>query len=205
MNDAAPSNDKLTDIRQTLTYGHRTSLRWKWLALGLAAFVFGVGFAIVRPASFTAYDWFMTVLAIAVGGFMLLHQLYRLLVPGKPILVLSPEGIRIHFEWLKDIVIPWHEVHGVDTIDFTGSFRGTPVPFTDVTVVLVSQAFYDRRVHVGSWFLRGPSWHNHFIPKGSMVQVAFHHELLAASAPELRAAIEARWRALGTAATASAP
>jgi hypothetical protein len=79
------------------------------------------------------------------------------------------------------------------------------VAFTGVTVVLVTQAFYDQHIHVDSWLLRGPNWHNFFIPKGSMMQVAFHHDALAAPAAELRTAIETRWRAFGGApATAAA-
>jgi hypothetical protein len=196
-------NDAVTDVQQTLTYSRRTSLNWRWLALGLVAFAFGVGFAYVRPADFTVYDWLMTAAALVLGPLLTAYALLRLLVPGKPALVLSPQGLRLHLEWVKDVLIPWREVHGVDTIDITDEFRGMPVIYPGVTVILVSKAFYDRYIHVDSLFLRGPAWDNLFIPKGSMVQVALHHEVLTATAQELRAAIEARWRAFGRA-TASA-
>lgn len=29
----------------------------------------------------------------------------------------------------EDVVIPWREVQGVDTVDISGSFNGTPVLF----------------------------------------------------------------------------
>lgn len=67
---------------------------------------------------------------------------------------------------------------GVDTIDISGTVRGTLITFSGVTVVQVSRAFYDRHIHLSSWLLRGPGWDFNFIPKGSLVQVALHHEAL---------------------------
>jgi hypothetical protein len=92
----------------------------------------------------------MVGFALAMAGVGALYGLVRLFVPGKPMLLMSPAGLRLHFDFLKTIVIPWHEVRGVDTIDIEGEFRGTPVLFTGVTVVLVSRQFYDRRIHVDS-------------------------------------------------------
>ncbi len=137
----------------------------------------------------------MLALTLAVGGASTLYGLVRLWSPGKPMLQMSPAGLRLHFDFLKTMVIPWHEVRGVDTTDIKGEFRGTPVLLTGVTVVLVSRKFYDRRIHVASWLLRGPGWDTNFIPKGDMVQVALHHDVLSASAAELRMAAEARWQA----------
>jgi hypothetical protein len=61
--------------------------------------------------------------------------------------------------------------------------------------VLVTKAFYDRVIHVDSWILRGPGWDAAYIPKDDMMQVAFHHEALPATAAELRTALETRWKA----------
>jgi hypothetical protein len=65
----------------------------------------------------------------------------------------------------------------------------------NVTVVVVSQRFYDTVIHVDSLLLRGPGWENWFVPKGDMVQVALHHEALPVTADTLHAAVLARWTA----------
>ena len=53
----------------------------------------------------------------------------------------------------------------------------------------------DRRIFVDSAFLRGPGWEANFIPKGSLVQMALHHELVSVEPRPLREAVEARWLA----------
>jgi hypothetical protein len=190
MNAAAP------DVHQTLRYGRQKQNRY-WLGIGALLLGLGGLIAYLQPQLFRtlSYDSFMLVLTFALGGFMLLIALFRLLFAGKPMLVLSPAGLRIHIEWVKDIVIPWREVQDVRTIDVTGRLRGQLVHFSGVTAVVVSRAFYDRHIHIGSWFLRGPGWDMNFIPADGTVQVALHHQVLPATAQELRAAVEMRWRA----------
>jgi hypothetical protein len=187
----------IADVQQTLAYSSRKQHRQWLISLGLPALVAGGVLVYIQPPDFTVFEWIMTAAALGLGGAMTLYTAFRLIVPGKPRLLLSPAGLRIHFEWHKDIVIPWREVQGVDTADIQARFRGTPVLFAGVTVVLVSRAFYDRHIHERSWFLRGPGWDTWFIPKGDQVQVALHHEALPATAQELRTAVEARWRAFG--------
>jgi hypothetical protein len=172
-------------------------VRWQLLAGGLFLFVFGVVFAYVQPSDFTLYDWAMTVFSIVGGAFACIYELVRLLLPPKPLVVLSPQGLRMRIEWVKEFLIPWREVRGVDTIDVTARFGREVMFVPGVTVVLVSKAFYDRYIYVGSWILRGPGWDSNFVPKGDMVQVALHHLLLDASAAELRLGVELRWRAFG--------
>jgi hypothetical protein len=182
------------NVHQTLAYSSRKLSR-RWLEIGLVLLAAGGVLAYIRPDSFTLFDWIMLPITLVLGVGLTLYALLRLWVPGKPLLRLSPAGVRLHIQWVKDIVIPWHEVLGVDTVDITGEVRGYPVVFSGVTVVLVSRRFYDRHIHVTSWFLRGPGWDTNFIPKGSTVEVALHHEALPATAQELRAAVEARWHA----------
>jgi hypothetical protein len=191
-------NDTATDVRQVLTYG-REKMNRRWLMIGVPILAAGLAFAYLQPGSFKRYDWFMTVGAIVLGGFMTGYALFRMLAPGKPLLALSPDGLRLTVEWVKTIRIPWHEVRGVDTIDITGYLRGQRMDFTGVTVVLVSKAFYNRHIHIRSFFLRGPGWDFNFIPKGRLMQVALHHEALPVEAHKLRAAVEARWRAFHSA------
>jgi hypothetical protein len=192
----------VTDVQQTLAYG-RQKMNRKWFGTGLVSLAAGALILYLGPDSLS--DWFMIVLAFVLGGFLVLYALFRTLVPGKPKLVLSPKGIRINIEWVKDIDIPWQEVRGVDTIDIRTTLYGYPVELLGVTVVLVSRAFYDGHIYIRSWVLRGPGWEANFIPKGSMVQVALQHEALPVEGPELRAAVEARWHAFrGAERTASA-
>jgi hypothetical protein len=197
-------DSKITDVREVLRYSRR-KLNLKWLAIGVPVTLVCLYLVFDRHGGFSAYDWLMSSLGIVVGGFMTVYALYRMIVPGKPMLVLSPAGIRLHIEWVKDIDIPWREVRGVDTIDITGMIRGIKVEFPGVTVVLVSREFYDKHIYIDSLFLRGPGWDTNFIPKGSMVQVALQHEALPATAAELRAAVEARWLAFRGATPAAAP
>jgi len=186
-------NGKSTDVHQTLSYSSAKIDR-KLLGLGLVALVAGTALAYTK-SSFGAHDRIMLAFTLVMGAGCTLYGLFRLLVPGKPALVLSPAGLHLHIDWVKDILIPWHQVRGVDTVDISRVFRGRKVMFRGVTVVLVSKAFYDRYIHVNSWFLRGPGWETNFVPKGRMVQIALHQEALPASADSLRTAVETRWQA----------
>ena len=192
---------KATDVRLTLAYGS-SKLALKLLGKGVVVLAAGAVLVFLQPDNF--FDWAVVALALAVGAPCALYGLARWLKP-KPMLILSPAGLRLHFDFLKDIVIPWREVRGVDSIDISGGFHYKyRFAASGVTVVLVSRDFYDRHIHVRSWFMRGPGWDYNFIPKGDMVQVALHHDWLSASAAELRTAVETRWRAFGKLARATA-
>jgi hypothetical protein len=108
-------------------------------------------------------------------------------------------GIHYRIPWVKEFLIPWREIRGVDTLDITSSNWSLRNPgtmtFSNVTVILVPKPFYDARIHVDSLLLRGPGWENNFIPKGDLVQVALHHELVSVEPRALRQAVEARWNA----------
>ena len=64
------------------------------------------------------------------------------------------------------------------------TLRYNTMTFHDLTVVMVPKQFYNSRIFVNSFFLRGPGWNANFIPKGSLVQVALHHELVSCSPQE---------------------
>lgn len=134
---------------------------------------------------------------VVVGGVITAFYLYRTLNPGTPYFVLSPQGILHHIELHRDVNIPWTEIHGVDSIDVTSHFRGDPVLHPNVTVFLVTKRFYDRFIHTDNLLVQGPNWNAYYIPKGDMVQVAMHDSQLPATAEELRAAVETRWKAFG--------
>jgi hypothetical protein len=67
--------------------------------------------------------------------------------------------------------------------------------FGNVTVIHLSKPFYDKHIFIGSPFLRGPGWGNVFNPKGALIQMALHHEIVSAEPRALREAVEARWQA----------
>ena len=86
--------------------------------------------------------------------------------------------------------MPWHEIQGVDTVDIKA--RGDIAPFRDVTVFLVSKEFYDAHVSVDPGRL---GWNTLVVPKGPLVQIALHHQLLSVKPQALRESVEARWHA----------
>jgi hypothetical protein len=154
-----------------------------------------------------------TLLAICVvvvaGTGITVFALWRRSNRGKPMFVLSPAGVHYRIAGVKTLLVPWREIRGIDTIDITSwnwSIRnpGT-MTFSNVTVVLVSKKFYDANIFTNSLFLRGPAWGNIFIPKGALVQVALHHELVSAEPKALRHAVEARWHAFRDQPPASVP
>ena len=125
--------------------------------------------------------------------------------PGKPDFTLSPAGIRYRIAGVKEFLIPWREIQGIETTDVeagywsmlwsTRTLSYNTIIFHDVTVALVPKQFYDTRIYVKSFLLRGPGWKANFIPKGAQVQVALHHEIVSVEPQALREAVEARWLA----------
>jgi hypothetical protein len=118
---------------------------------------------------------------------------------GKPIYLLSPAGVHYRGPGIKEILIPWHEIEGVDTIDITWRHwmarRTQLLTSRGVVVVLVSKPFYDAHIHRGL-FWRGPYWYEtKFIPKGDLIQCALHSEIVSVAPRDLRHAVESRWRA----------
>ncbi|WOH66921.1 hypothetical protein [Bradyrhizobium sp. BWA-3-5] len=49
-------------------------------------------------------------------------------------------------------------------------------------MILLPMPFYEQRIHVDSFLLHGPGGKASFIPKGSLMQVALHHELVSVEA-----------------------
>jgi hypothetical protein len=184
---------KVTDVHKTLAYASGKMGR-TFLRLGLTALAACSVLVWLQPSDFGKLEWAMTGFGLLVGAACTLYGFDRWLRP-KPLLVLSPKGVQITIDTLKTFLIPWHEVKRIETTDITGTWRGRTVFLPGVTVVLVTRAFYDRHIHVDSWFLRGPGWDTNFIPKGDLVQVALHHQMLEASAIELREAVTLRWKA----------
>ena len=148
----------------------------------------------------------MIVLCLAVGVALVGLALWRRWNSGKPLFTLSPDGIHYRVPMVKEVLIPWQEIQGVDTIDIEAGYWSMrsalyPIPsyntwvVRDVTVILLPKPFYDRRIFVDSFLLRGPGWNANFIVKGALVQMALHHALVSVEPRPLREAVEARWLA----------
>lgn len=162
---------------------------------------------------------FWTVLCLTVGSAIVAIALWTRFRPGRPLYTLSPRGILYRIPWCKTFLVPWRQVQGVETIDVetripfliwlfasspTSSYYRTMV-FRNVTAVLVSKQFYDSQILVDSYVLRGPGWRANFIPKGHLVQIALHHELVSVEPQSLDQAVKARWQAFGNQAAVELP
>lgn len=187
------------DVHQILEYRADTALA-RMLPTGLGLCFLGLLGLAVLDAGHRDFEFILAVgVLLTVGPGIIALALFKRANRGKPIFVLSPMGIHYRIPWVKEFLIPWREIRGIETIDVTSSnwsFRnpGT-VTFHNVTVILVPKPFYNARIFVDSLLLRGPGWENNFIPKGDLVQVALHHELVSAEPRTLREAVEARWQA----------
>ena len=193
------------DIRQILEYRiDRTLAKGVPYALWLILLgLFGLAIEDETPADIA----FASFIVITAGGGWIAWAIVRRPRPGKPLFVLSPQGVHYRFAAVKHVLVPWREIEGLDTIDITLRvwLRYTrEVVFHDVTVILVPKAFYDAHVHLDSLFMRGPYWGGTFVPKGDVVQMALHHESVSVDRETLRAAVEARWRAFRGAAAGAA-
>ncbi len=194
------------DVHQTLEYRMATAIV-RLLPTGLLLIFLGLSiFVLVDPDRERLGTFIGIVLCLVTGSAVIGVALWTRSSHGKPLFTLSQAGIHYRIPWVKTLLIPWREIRGVDTIDieagywsFSGSRFSLPtynvMICRDVTVVLLSKQFYDSRIFVGSFFLRGPGWKANFIPKGSLVQMALHHELVSVEPRALREAVEARWQA----------
>lgn len=184
---------KFTDAKQTLSFG-RAKLARRMLFIGLLSLAAGIFLLWLNDNRQTL---FMGYLGLGLGLLICGYEFHRFFNPAKPLLVLSPEGVRIRIELVKQYLIPWGEVREVGSTDIEGTFRGQRIKFDNVTYVGVTRSFYERVIFVDNWFLRGPGWDTNYIPAGGLVRVALHHEILPATAEELRTAVETRWKAFG--------
>ncbi len=188
---------KFTDVNHTLKFG-REKVGQRLFFIGLFGLVAGglmIGLSGIPQVEFAGY-------AAAILGFALcMYEVHRHFHPGKPMLSLAPDGLRYNIELAKEIFVPWHEVKALRRIEVKDLSGATKWPlrakFENVTALVLTNNFYDRKVHMDSAFLRGPGWDNIFIPdeRNDIVQFALHHEILPVTAEELYAAVEARWTA----------
>jgi hypothetical protein len=185
-------SDAYVDVNTRLIWS-RDKLHRARLIVAVMGLVAGIVIAVLgdKPR-----DFFIGWGSIAVCLPWAFYEIYWLMKPDTALIELLPQGI-IFRQTTEHFIVPWTEIHGVDTIDIHTSMRGRSVTFNNVTVILVSQFFYERVIHVDSYIMRGPGWDANFIPKDDKMMVALHHELLPATAEEVRRQVEARWKVFG--------
>ncbi len=189
----------ITDVHTTLALSRKKMAR-KTLFLGVTGLVVGILLLIygdnsaILPAG----------IGVLGGAPLTAYELYRIMRPTKPLLELTARGIILRYDLIKEMFIPWNEVRGVGSLEINRDWHDHSVPWSVITAIRVTKRFYDRNLHVDSNFLRGPHWHHFFIPRGDMVDVAFHEQILPMKAPQLYAEIEARWLAFRGASGAAA-
>ncbi len=123
-------NRKVTDVRRTLTYSHEKLAR-QFLLIGVPAFFIGL-YGMFYADDFSRQPMYW--LGLLAGGFCIGYGFYRTANPGRMV-ELSPAGVRLNIDLVKEILIPWQEIQGVETIDVTAWYRGHEVEFKNVTAV----------------------------------------------------------------------
>lgn len=177
------------DINQTLEYRSAAAIV-RLLPTGLLLVFLGllISALVVDPDRESVWTYIGVVVCLVLGGALVGFTLWRRSHPGKPLFKLSPDGVHYRIPLVKEVLIPWHQIQGVDTIDIEAGYWSIswlrqnptltyePAVACNVTVILLPKPFYDQRIFVDSFLLRGPGWKANFIPKGSLVQMALHHE-----------------------------
>ena len=187
------------DVDETVAYRVGTAL---YQQIPLALFLVLVGLIVLAFPAGSKFEHLLGAWTlILVGIIWIVYALYRRKQPGKALITLTPSHLLFRIPMVKDIRIPWREITAVEVIDTSAFFPSLVRPrflkFRNVTAIRISRAFYDRNIHIHSAFMRGPGWGNTFLVDDKSAKVALHHEAVGVPAEELRAAVEARWRAFG--------
>jgi len=133
------------------------------------------------------FGWMLIYLGLAWTAF----AVFRHFRPARPILSLTPAGLSFHRSWLKDLLIPWQDIHGVGPVEL----GGIPATNPNVIVVVVSKIFYERYIAPKRSFFAPPGTENMFRPKGEMMQMALTSAEVRVTPDDYRVPIEARWKA----------
>jgi hypothetical protein len=178
---------KPIDVQRTLKYGTGAQ-DMLGLGGGLAIFLFALWVQQTQRFDAKAYLFMAVGIAIAIWAVVRL-------INAKEGLVLSPRGVFFRVPGVRSVFIPWSEVKAIETLDIPS---GKAV-VKDVTVLTISKAYYDKRIHTNAWARRLlPDWNAHFrLADEGHVQAALHHRAVGVAPEQLRAEVAARWRAFG--------
>jgi hypothetical protein len=136
------------------------------------------------------FGWMLVYL----GTGWITYALVRHFYPARPILMLSPAGVSYHRHWLRDVRIPWQQVQRVGNLEIENASNAASI-FPHVTVVVVTQAFYEREVAPKRGFLMPPGSELMFRPKGETMQIVLNNTELVVDPGDFREPAEARWKA----------
>lgn len=131
--------------------------------------------------------WMLVYLGMAWTAFAVFRH-YR---PARTILVLTPAGVFFHRSWLRDLHIPWQDIHRVGPVELDG----IPATNPNVIVVTVEKNFYEQTIAPRRSFFEPPGTDFMFRPKGEMMQMALTSAEISVSPDDYRLPIEARWMA----------
>ena len=146
---------------------------------------------LVNPP-FHVFGW--TLIDVGLGWTA--YAIYRHIHPGRSIVMASTRGVALHRTWLRDILIPWPEVHGVGALEIENSWKGgAPTRNPDVIAVAVTKSFYEQHIAPKRRNFEPPGTEYMFRPKGELMQVVLTRPELTVAPEDLRQPIEARWQA----------
>jgi len=147
------------DINQALEYRYTTAIV-RLLPTGLLLIFLGLVIFVLADLDRDPWAFVGIFLSWVVGVALVGLTLWRRANHGKPLFTFAPDGIRYRIPLVKEVLIPWHEIQGVDTIDIeagywslfwltqTPSLQYHTTVVHNVTVVLLPKPFYDARIFV---------------------------------------------------------
>ena len=141
---------------------------------------------LVNPPE-VVFGWMLIYLGIAWIAF----AVFRHFRPARPILSLTPAGVSFHRSWLRDLLIPWQDIHGVGPVEL----GGIPATNPNVIVVVVRKNFYEQHIAPKRSFFEPPGTEYMFRSKGEMMQMALNSADVRINPDDYRVPIEARWKA----------
>lgn len=137
----------------------------------------------------------------AAGGFLAVaglgyvgYALYRHWVPGAPILMLSPAGVRLHYVWLPDVEIPWSSIKAIEQRKGFASpllLRG----IIDIPALQLPRETFDRLIESKRNFLAEPHWRSLFVIEPKWALVLLHPGAFALKSEDIGKPLLARWKA----------
>ena len=141
---------------------------------------------LVKPPD-AVFGWMLVYMGIAWTAF----AVFRHFRPVRPILSLTPAGVSFHRSWLRDLLIPWQDIHGVGPVEL----GGIPATNLNVIVVVVEKDFYEQQIAPKRSFFEPPGTEFMFRPKGEMMQMALTATDITVKPDDYRMPAEARWKA----------
>lgn len=137
----------------------------------------------------TVFGWMLLYLGCGWIAYTLLRHVY----PPRPVIMLSSRGVAFHRPWLKDLLIPWHEIHRVGHLELPNT-AGPPSVYPRAIVVVVTQGFYERNIAPKRSILSPPGSDLMFRPSGEMMQMVLSSPELVVAPENIRRPIEVRWK-----------